>query len=38
MLATVMSLIQQSSVKLVFVDNEIVENDETVREYLKMNV
>ena len=35
MLATVMSLIQQSSVKLVFVDNEIVENDETVREYLK---
>ena len=30
-----MSLIQQSSVKLVFVDNEIVENDETVREYLK---
>ena len=35
MLATVMSLIQQSSVKLVFVDNEIVENDETVRKYLK---
>ena len=35
MLATVMSLIQQSSVKLVFVDNEIVENDEKVKEYLK---
>ena len=35
MLATVMSLIQQSSVKLVFVDNEIVENDETVRKYFK---
>ena len=33
MLATVMSLIQQSSVKLVFVDNEIVENDETVMIY-----
>ena len=30
MLATAMSLIQQSSVKLVFVDNEIVENDEKV--------
>ena len=37
MLATVMSLIQQSSVKLVFVDNEIVENDEKVKEYLNMN-
>ena len=38
MLATVMSLIQQSSVKLVFVDNEIVENESETLEYLKMNV
>lgn len=35
MLASIMALLQDSSVKLVFVDNEIIDNDVIVREYLK---
>ena len=35
MMATVMSLLQQASVKLVYVDNEICKNDDIVSSYLK---
>lgn len=35
MMATVMSLLQQASVKLVYVDNEICKNDETISSFLK---
>lgn len=35
MMATVMTLLQQAGVKLVYVDNEICKNDKTVTAYLK---
>lgn len=35
MMATVMSVLQQASIKLVYVDNEICKNDETVAKYLE---
>lgn len=35
MMATVMTLLQQASVKLVYVDNEICKNDKIITEFLK---
>ena len=35
MMATALSLLQQASIKLVFVDNEICKHDDIIKEYLK---